>query len=52
MKEFKVVFLDSEGNELYSKTLECYNEEEAVDYAFITTANGRNNEFNFEIYEV
>lgn len=51
MKEIKIVFVDVEGNELYSKTLNVYDKKEAIDYAFNVVANGRSNEVNYEIYE-
>lgn len=51
METYKIVFQDSEGNELFSKVDEFYNEKDAENYAKNIVANSMGGAEYFEIYE-
>lgn len=50
-KNYKVVIVDVDGNELFSKHVEDFTEEEVNKYAFNYVANYNAN-VNYEIYEL
>jgi hypothetical protein len=52
MKTFKIIFLDINGDELYSIVDPFYDEKDASDYANRVVANGRHNEYSFETHEL
>lgn len=49
MQKIKIIFLDINGDELYSKTNEFFDVKDAAKYATEIVANGRSNENSFEI---
>jgi hypothetical protein len=48
---YTIVFLDIEGNEIYRKSDDFHDESEALKYASLVVANGRHNEFGYDIHE-
>jgi hypothetical protein len=52
MSTFKIIFLDINGDELYSMVDRFYDEKDASQYANRVVANGRHNEHSFEIHEL
>jgi len=48
---YTIVFLDIEGNEIYRKHDDFHDESEAFKYASLVVANGRHNEFDFDLHK-
>lgn len=48
---YTIVFLDIEGNEIYRKHDDFHDDSEALKYASLVVANGRHNEFDFDLHK-